>query len=349
MQIEETAGTPNKFIVMRQEVLEDKNLTVVEKMVYARICTFDTYFESSEACGQVLGLSHRQVERAKRKLEKAGYIKCVTNTGRGKQYKPKYDLPKLADQTYHEWQVRPTKIGNSDLPKLADIDKRLEENIEESNSTNKVKKERKKKTSKPIESSYDKVIDEMVEDQELRDLLVEHLRLRALNRWPKLTDDGFRRNIKALLNYTNNDITLAKKQVETAVMHGWRGFLWQSENKKASADDAMYQKQPGEDLTWSNILDVWKKALGHRPLETKENVEAIKKLLAEYGEDNTLRMIGALAMRAQASRYLTKEIKGVSSPVGLLQNHEYVWNYYQVNAQTWARRADNDGRKPWQI
>lgn len=133
MQIEESAGTPNKFIVLRQEVLLDKNLNAVDKIVCARICSFDEYFESSEACAKVLGLSQVQVERAKRKLEKAGYIKCIANTGRGKRYRAKYDMTKLSYQTLQNCHIRPDKNVRSDLTKLSDIDKRLEENLYISN------------------------------------------------------------------------------------------------------------------------------------------------------------------------------------------------------------------------
>lgn len=125
MQIEETAGTPNKFIVLRQEVLYDKNLTMTEKFVYARIATFDEYFESAEACAEVLGLSKRQVEDSKRRLEKAGYIKCLANTGRGKRFKAVYDLPENVGQTYENLYIRPTENCNSDLQKTVDIEKNI--------------------------------------------------------------------------------------------------------------------------------------------------------------------------------------------------------------------------------
>lgn len=118
---EEKAGTPSRFVVLRQEVLTDKRLTVVEKIVYARVCAFDVYFESAEACASVLGLSKRQVEEAKRKLEKSGYIECLVNTGRGKQYRAIYD------QTYAETYGRPTKKCNSDLHENVDIDKSIEQ------------------------------------------------------------------------------------------------------------------------------------------------------------------------------------------------------------------------------
>lgn len=89
---EEMAGTPNSFIVTRKETLMDKRLSSTEKLVYARICSFGTYFEASEKCAELLGMSARQISRAKKRLEECGYIKCLANTGRGKVYKAIYDL-----------------------------------------------------------------------------------------------------------------------------------------------------------------------------------------------------------------------------------------------------------------
>ena len=136
MEIEENAGTPSRFIVIRQEVLYDKNLSLVEKIVYARICAFEEYFESAEACAEMLGLSKRQVEEAKRKLEKCGYIECVANTGRGKRFCVRYDLRKNVGQTYENLYIRPTDFCNSDLRNSVDIDKRLEKTIEQNENIN---------------------------------------------------------------------------------------------------------------------------------------------------------------------------------------------------------------------
>ena len=91
MQIEETAGTPNKFIVLRKEVIDDKNLTMAEKFVYVRMCQFDEYFESCKEAGEILGLSAETVKKAKQKIVKLGYASELANTGRGKVYKV-YDM-----------------------------------------------------------------------------------------------------------------------------------------------------------------------------------------------------------------------------------------------------------------
>lgn len=339
MQIEEAAGTPNKFIVLRQEVMADRSLTISEKVVYARIATFDEYFESCEDAGRLLGLSAVTVRRAKQKLVKLGYIKEVLNTGRGKRYKPIYDLKSAVDVNQTD------KICQSDgqnmsirLTKYVNIDKNIEKNIEYKNE----------RTKKSI--SYESVIDNAVADEKLRELLKQHLALRSLNRWPKLTNDGLRMKISELMNKANQDPIVAQKMVEESLKNGWRGFFTLKDDTSTTAlDQELYQDSPNEDITWKHILDVWGKALGHRPPETRQNVEAIKRLLAEYGEDNTLRMVGALAMRAKENRYLTKDIKSVSTPAELLQNKDTIWNYYQVHAETWARRADNNGKRPWQL
>ena len=94
---EEKAGTPNKFIVLRQEILYEPSLAMADKLVYTRICQFDEYFESCEEASKLLGISPITIKRAKQKLVKLGYIKELENTGRGKRYQVCYDLDKRFD------------------------------------------------------------------------------------------------------------------------------------------------------------------------------------------------------------------------------------------------------------
>ena len=94
---EERAGTPNKFIVLRQEVLYEPTLTMADKLVYTRMCQFDEYFESCEEASALLGISPITIKRAKQKLIKLGYAKEIDNTGRGKRYKVCYDIDKRFD------------------------------------------------------------------------------------------------------------------------------------------------------------------------------------------------------------------------------------------------------------
>ena len=55
---------------MNSDIINDKELTPSEKLVYARICFFDEFFEQAEATAEYLGISTDKVKRAKQKLEK---------------------------------------------------------------------------------------------------------------------------------------------------------------------------------------------------------------------------------------------------------------------------------------
>lgn len=80
-----------RFVVMRRSVILDKRLTPTDKLVYARICSFDEFFESAETTAELFGVKADTVKKSKAKLEKLGYIRCVRNTGRGKVYIPLFD------------------------------------------------------------------------------------------------------------------------------------------------------------------------------------------------------------------------------------------------------------------
>jgi hypothetical protein len=106
----------DKFVIIRFDILTDKNLTASEKLVYARICGFKKYFESKEVCSEMLGVSKNTVIKAKQKLLKLGYIRELGNTGRGKIYQSVYDdetrVVKSTSQSGKKQPVRVVKSTN---------------------------------------------------------------------------------------------------------------------------------------------------------------------------------------------------------------------------------------------
>lgn len=106
-----------RFVVMRQSIILDKRLTPTEKLVYARICTFDEFFESTETTAKLFGVKPGTVQKARIKLEKLGYISCIRNTGRGKVYVPLFD-------NHLEVPDRVAQTCNSELHKHTPIDKK---------------------------------------------------------------------------------------------------------------------------------------------------------------------------------------------------------------------------------
>lgn len=82
----EQENKPRLYVVMTQEILCRKDISTAAKLVFARMSGFDEFFESPEKTGEVLGKSRKTIVMAKQELEKAGLIKCIKNTGRGKAY-----------------------------------------------------------------------------------------------------------------------------------------------------------------------------------------------------------------------------------------------------------------------
>ena len=80
-----------RVVVIREDILSDEHLTPADKLIYARISAFENYFESAEACAELLRVSVSAVQKAKAKLESLGYITCIKNTGRGKVYRTNLD------------------------------------------------------------------------------------------------------------------------------------------------------------------------------------------------------------------------------------------------------------------
>lgn len=138
----------SKISVISENILNDKNLTPAEKMVYARICYFEEFFESSEATGEYLGIKAWTVKTAKRKLEKLGYIICVENTGRGKRYVADvnygiYDKSRCCEKQRQMLVKTTSDVGENNVRCCENqhIDKNIEKNVE--------KKEKKNTLAKP--------------------------------------------------------------------------------------------------------------------------------------------------------------------------------------------------------
>ena len=102
-----------------------------------------------------------------------------------------------------------------------------------------------------------------------------------------------------------------------------------------NADDQPYEPEPTEDIRpWREFFDEWQEILGMRPAQTVGNVRAAKQLKAENDDEMLTALMVALAMRSQ-TRYLTREIKNITTPLDLLNNRERVWSFYQEHRETW--------------
>ena len=104
-----------RFLVMPFDIMGLKDLNSTDKLVFARIAGFRRFFEGSQTTADFLGLSKIQVERAKRKLVKLGYVIEIADTGRGKIYRSA-DFYCILDRIEQDDKnVRPDMTKMSDL------------------------------------------------------------------------------------------------------------------------------------------------------------------------------------------------------------------------------------------
>lgn len=126
---EEETNKPEQYVIMTQEVLCRKDISIMAKLVYARISGFKEFWESPETTGDFFGKSAKTIRNAKQELEKVGLIKCIKDTGRGKCYVAILRVPEIG-------QADCPKLGNQNTQNWATYNK--EDNKEDNNITNKL-------------------------------------------------------------------------------------------------------------------------------------------------------------------------------------------------------------------
>lgn len=98
--MQEEESKPQLYVVVEQEILCRKDLSIMAKLVYARMSGFKEFFESPEKTAEFFGKSASSIIGARQELEKKGLIECIRNTGRGKVYR----VVRLAEICYSDYQ-----------------------------------------------------------------------------------------------------------------------------------------------------------------------------------------------------------------------------------------------------
>ena len=148
-----------KFVILTQEILADEHTNAIEKIVLARICGFDEFFESSEKTTKTLHTTPIVVQRAKRKLEKLGYIEVVSDTGRGKIYRPSHK--KLwASSSRYDKKVRAAstkKLGQHQQKSNTENKERIKREYKGADAPADEQKENQKESEQPKQYGNAKV------------------------------------------------------------------------------------------------------------------------------------------------------------------------------------------------
>ena len=173
MPDEECQNKPQQYVVMEQEILCRKDLSLMAKFVYARMSGFKEFWESPEKTGEFFGKSAKTILNARQELEKKGLIKCVRNTGRGKAYR----VVRMAEIGQSDYQ----ELGSQTTQNLVAYNK---EYIKEDNYYN-VRNDFSKdlKENNKTQEAFNKALDRAFELEEATQL-AKYLRVKIVEKFP---------------------------------------------------------------------------------------------------------------------------------------------------------------------
>ncbi|HHE45735.1 MAG TPA: helix-turn-helix domain-containing protein [Candidatus Moranbacteria bacterium] len=114
---------------MPKHIIEDEELSMTAKIIYAEIACFDVCYKSNEKLGSRYGLKANTISLIIKKLLKKGYVENIGFDGRKRQLKAKYDKPNQR-QTLKKIKGRLLKKSKADFEKNQTIDNSIENNLD---------------------------------------------------------------------------------------------------------------------------------------------------------------------------------------------------------------------------
>lgn len=209
-----------KGVWISKEVWLDDRLSALDKVILTEIDSLDGEngcYASNDYIADFCQCSATKVSKAISKLIEYGYVYVQSFDGRKRVLKSR--LTKNASQ--------PCKKDKAEMQNVQDnnINNNKDNNIN-------IKKERKKK------SEYDVIIDEMVDDEEIKELLYEQIKMRKMKKKP-VTDKALRMLINKLYSLSS-DIEEQKKIIEQSIINCWDSFYQLKKEVKNNGNAKRY-------------------------------------------------------------------------------------------------------------
>lgn len=196
-------------------VMQDRNINIAAKAVYAYFCSYtgagNCCFPTRSKICYDLGISNDSLSKYLKQLVENGYLLMEQVKENGRFSHNVYTLP--------DTKLPCPKISDTEISDNGNLD--TKSNSLKNNSTiknNNTTKERKKESST---DTYDSIINEATEDEDLRELYREYIKMRKLNKSP-MTNRALKMLIAKVKELEPNSIDRQKQLLETAIMHNWK-------------------------------------------------------------------------------------------------------------------------------
>jgi hypothetical protein len=209
------------YAIIPANVRYDKNLSANAKLLYGEItalCNEKGYcWATNEYFASLYNTSEKTITRWISNLKDSEYIDTKIEVFRyedGTVKKIRYIF--LDKNVLNQTDI--FSINHTDKNVLNQLDKNVPYNNTSINNTtnNNIKKERKNKTS------YDEIINSKIDNQEIKDLLYEFIKMRTMKKRP-LTDRALTIQINKLFKLSSN-VEEQKEIIEKSIVKCWDEF-----------------------------------------------------------------------------------------------------------------------------
>lgn len=235
-----------KGIWIPKEIWLNKDLTFQEKIILVEIDSYDDgqvgCFATNKHFVNNFGINSSRISQIIQSLQRKNYI-TITYDFNGKEIikrylhinRPPY-LPKEGMSKINIGMLK-NEMGVCQFDKGGYV-KKLKDNNTNINNTNINNKEERKK-----ETNYDKIINSMVEDEEVKNSIYEFIKMRKLIKKP-MTDRALTMLINKLYKLSNNK-QIQIKILEQSILKNWTDiYPYKEENNYAG-----YQGNAKTDLS----------------------------------------------------------------------------------------------------
>lgn len=195
-----------------KSVMQDQNLSISTKAVYAYFCSFtgsgDSCFPTRKKICFDLSISNDSLSKYLNQLIDNGYLIVEQEKENGRFANNVYTLPDTISPCPKISDTGETEYGKTDTKK----------NSSKTNSNNKNNSEEKKKERK--KSGYDEILSQ-IEDDSLKECYLDYIKMRQMIKAP-MTDRALTMLINKVNELEPNSVDRQKKMLETAIMNNWK-------------------------------------------------------------------------------------------------------------------------------
>ena len=209
------------YTVMSNFHLKDKQLTLKAKGLLSMILSLpDDWNYTIGGLVAICLESESAVKSALNELKKYGYLKVdkiCPNKENGGRFEYVYNI---FEQPYEKQEVEKQEVENQPLENQPLENRPLYKDTNKSNTNNKINNNKNTKKKERKNTSYDEILSTVTDDS-LKELYLEYIKMRKLNKSP-MTDRALTMLINKVNSLEPNSIERQKQMLEAAIMGNWK-------------------------------------------------------------------------------------------------------------------------------